>query len=262
VLATRFLQRPPAVLLHEQNAVLGRANRVLARYADRLALSFAATERLPDKPPFVVTGNPVRPAIVPRPYQPPSVWGPIRILVLGGSLGARVLSEVVPSALTKLPARLRNRLHVVQQCRAEDLARVRAAYTAAMIPAELDSFFADVADRLATAHLVIARAGASTVAELAVMGRPAILVPLPGAIDDHQTANARALSEAGGAWTVAQSDFSPAELCGRIVELFDDPERLVRAAAAAAATGRADAAAGLADLAIELTTQRVTGGAA
>ena len=262
VLATRLLRRRPAVLLHEQNAVLGRANRVLARDADRLALSFAATERLPDKPPVVVTGNPVRPAIVPKAYRAPVADGPIRVLVLGGSLGARVLSEVVPSALMKLPSDLRGRLHVVQQCRAEDLARVRATYTAAMISAELDSFFADVADRLAAAHLVIGRAGASSVAELAVVGRPAILVPLPGAIDDHQAANARALAEAGGAWTIAQPDFSPAGLCRRITELLKDPDRLVQAAAAAAAAGRTDAAARLADAVIELAAARVTAGGA
>lgn len=262
VLATRFLRRRPAVLLHEQNAVLGRANRVLAGDADRLALSFAATERLPDKPPVVVTGNPVRPTIVPKPYRAPVTDGPIRLLVLGGSLGARVLSEVVPSALTKLPTSVRERLHVAQQCRPEDLARVRATYTAAMISAELDSFFADVADRLAAAHLVVGRAGASTVAELAVMGRPAILVPLPGAIDDHQAANARALAESGAAWTVAQPDFSPAELCRRIAELLNDPDRLVGAAAAAAAAGRADAAARLADVVMELATARVSAGGA
>jgi UDP-N-acetylglucosamine--N-acetylmuramyl-(pentapeptide) pyrophosphoryl-undecaprenol N-acetylglucosamine transferase len=262
VLATRLLRRRPAVLLHEQNAVLGRANRVLAGDANRLALSFATTERLPEKPPVVVTGNPVRPTIFPRPYRAPVADGPIRLLVLGGSLGARVLSDVVPSALTKLPADLRRRLHVVQQCRAEDLARVRATYTAAMISAELDSFFPDVADRLAAAHLVVGRAGASSVAELAVMGRPAILVPLPGAIDNHQAANARALAEHGAAWTIPQPEFSPAELCRRITELLNDPDRLVRAAAAATAAGRTDAAARLADVVLELAAARVTVGGA
>lgn len=262
VLATRLLRRRPAVLLHEQNAVLGRANRLLARDADRLALSFAATERLPDMPPVVVTGNPVRPAIVPKTYQAPVADGPIRLLVLGGSLGARVLSDVVPSALTKLPSELRSRLHVVQQCRAEDLARVRATYTAAVISAELDSFFADIADRLAATHLVVGRAGASSVAELAVVGRPAILVPLPGAIDDHQAANARALVEPGAAWTIAQPDFTPAELCRHITGLLNDPDRLVRAATAAAAAGRTDAAARLADVVSELAAARVTAGGA
>ena len=153
----------------------------------------------------MVTGNPVRAGdrrARGAPYAPPT--GTLRLLVLGGSLGARVFSDVVPPALAALPEALRARLAVAQQCRAEDLDRVRAAYAAAGIAAELATFFPDVAEQLAAAHLVIARAGASTVAELAVAGRPAILVPLPGAIDDHQTANARALAEAGGAWVMPQ----------------------------------------------------------
>ena len=141
------------------------------------------------------------------PYVPPT--DTIRLLVLGGSLGARVFSDVVPTALASLPDGLLSRVSVVQQCRAEDLGRVRAAYDLAGIDAELSAFFPDVAEKLASAHLVIARAGASTVAELAVAGRPAILVPLPGAIDDHQSANARALAEARGASVIAQRDFSP-----------------------------------------------------
>jgi UDP-N-acetylglucosamine--N-acetylmuramyl-(pentapeptide) pyrophosphoryl-undecaprenol N-acetylglucosamine transferase len=261
VLATRMLRQRPAVLLHEQNAVLGRANRALARYADRLALSFAATARIPDGARTAVTGNPVRAAIVASPYEPAAADGPVRVLVLGGSLGARVLSEVVPSALTRLPPALRARLQVVQQCRAEDLARVRATYTAAAIPAELDSFFVDAPARLAAAHLVIARAGASTVAELAAIGRPAILVPLPGAIDDHQAANARALADAGAAWTIAQPAFTPEELGRRIGEVLAEPERLARAAASAASLGRADAAARVADLVVELASARASAGA-
>ncbi len=198
VLGARLLRRRPSVILHEQNAVLGRANRFLAARADVLALSFAATGRVPGKMSATVTGNPVRPAIglaqigYVAPLAQPA--DRIRLLVLGGSLGARVFSDVVPVALTSLPVSLRNRLSVVQQCRAEDLERVRGAYLEAGVAAELSVFFPDVAERLAAAHLVIARAGASTVAELAVAGRPAILVPLPGAIDDHQSANARALA--------------------------------------------------------------------
>lgn len=256
VLATRLLARRPAVVLHEQNAVLGRANRWLARHADRLALSFPETARVPNGANVVVTGNPVRPAFARKPYPPSVADDPIRVLVLGGSLGARVLSEVVPSALARLPAGLRSRLQVTQQCRKEDLARVRATYTAAMIPADLESFFHDIPDRMSAAHLVIARAGASTVAELAAMGRPAILVPLPGAIDDHQSANARFLAAAGAAWAMDQREFTPEALTQRLAQLLNDPDQLARAAAAAAEAGRTDAATHLADVVAEVIEAR------
>jgi UDP-N-acetylglucosamine--N-acetylmuramyl-(pentapeptide) pyrophosphoryl-undecaprenol N-acetylglucosamine transferase len=256
VLATRFMRHRPTVILHEQNAVLGRANRFLARYADRLALSFAATERMPKTIESIVTGNPVRPAIAAladTPYTPPS--NSIRLLVLGGSLGARVFSDVVPTALALLPDALVSRIKVVQQCRPEDLGRVRAAYDLAGIDAELSAFFPDIADKLASAHLVIARAGASTVAELAVAGRPALLVPLPGAIDDHQSANARALTEARGASMIVQRDFSPEALCERLATLLATPDMLVHAAHAARNIARPDATARLADLVEALMRQ-------
>jgi UDP-N-acetylglucosamine--N-acetylmuramyl-(pentapeptide) pyrophosphoryl-undecaprenol N-acetylglucosamine transferase len=168
--------------------------------------------------------------------------------VLGGSLGARVFSDVVPAALANLPAALRLRLRVTQQCRAEDIERVRTAYVAAGIAAELATFFADVAERLASAHLVIARAGASTVAELAVVGRPSILVPLPHAIDDHQTANAAALAGAGGAWLLPQAGLTPGSLGLRLERLLSEPALLRDAAVHAATVGHAGAAARLADL--------------
>ena len=255
VLATRLLRRRPAVVLHEQNAVLGRANRFLARHADRLALSFAATERVPNVR-TVVTGNPVRrviEALATAPYVPPA--DEIRLLVLGGSLGARVFSDIVPAALAALPDGLLSRVSVVQQCRTEDLERVRAVYDLAGIGAELSAFFPDVANRLAAAHLVIARAGASTVAELAVAGRPAILVPLPGAIDDHQSANARALAEARGASVIAQRDFSPEVLRERLAALLAEPDMLNHAAAAVRRVACPDAAARLADLVESLMRQ-------
>jgi UDP-N-acetylglucosamine--N-acetylmuramyl-(pentapeptide) pyrophosphoryl-undecaprenol N-acetylglucosamine transferase len=264
VLAARFLSPRPPVVLHEQNAVLGRANRFLARHASVLALSFAGTSRVPSKVRRVVTGNPVRPAVTilsQAGYEAPAgprhdgsiqggsiQGGSIRLLVLGGSLGARVFSDIVPGALERLPEAMRARLHVTQQCRAEDLDRVRAAYFASGISAELAPFFADIADRLRTAHLVIARAGASTVAELAVAGRPAILVPLPGAIDDHQTANARALANAGGAWVLPQSDFIAATLTERLNTLLPDPAALASAASFARRVARPDAAAALANV--------------
>jgi UDP-N-acetylglucosamine--N-acetylmuramyl-(pentapeptide) pyrophosphoryl-undecaprenol N-acetylglucosamine transferase len=249
VMASRLLRRRPRVVLHEQNAVLGRANRFLAVRSNVLALNFAATTRLPPKVPTVVTGNPVRPAIAAlaqTPYEAPA--DKINLLILGGSLGARVFSEVVPAALALLPDALRRRISVVQQCRPEDLERVRAAYQQAGTTAELSPFFADVASRLAAAHLVIARAGASTVAELAVAGRPSILVPLPGAIDDHQSANARVLGQAGGACVAPQPHFTPAALAERLTAILNDPAALIAASAAARGQAHADAAARLADL--------------
>jgi UDP-N-acetylglucosamine--N-acetylmuramyl-(pentapeptide) pyrophosphoryl-undecaprenol N-acetylglucosamine transferase len=255
ILATRLMRHRPTVILHEQNAVLGRANRFLSAYADRLALSFVTTEQVP-KVATAVTGNPVRTAVVAlaeMPYVPPAQS--IRLLVLGGSLGARVFSDVVPTALASLPDHLLSRLSIVQQCRPEDLGRVRAAYDLAGIDAELSDFFPDVAGRLASAHLVIARAGASTVAELAIAGRPSILVPLPGAIDDHQSANARALAEARGASVIAQRDFAPGALCDRLAALLASPDMLAHAARAARGIARPDATARLADLVEDLVRQ-------
>lgn len=256
VLASRLLRRRPRVVLHDQNAVLGRANRLLARFADTLALSHAATARVPAGVPTVVTGNPVRPALLRvagSPYEPPAEE--LRLLVLGGSLGARVFSDVVPAALALLPAEARARLSVTQQCRPEDLARVTEAYAASGIRAELASFFADVAGLLACAHLVICRGGGSTVAELAVVGRPAIIVPLPIAIDDDQAANARGLVEAGGAWMVRQPEFTPDNLARRIATLSALPAVLAAAAQAARGCAIADAAACLADLVEATITQ-------
>ena len=261
ILAARLLRRAPAVVLQEQNAVLGRANRFLAGRADVLALGFEHTARVPAGMVTTVTGNPVRQAIAALAsvaYQPPAAR--IRLLVLGGSLGARVFSDVVPAALALLPAALRGRIDLVQQTRPEDLERVRAAYAALDVPAALSPFFGDVAERLAASHLVIARAGASTVAELAAAGRPAILVPLPGAIDDHQSANARALALAGGAAAMAQSGFTPAALAKTMDDLLGDPASLARMAAAARGTARVDAASRLADL-VEARMTRTTASA-
>ncbi len=256
VLAARTLARRPSVVLHEQNAVLGRANRFLARHADTLALSVAETARVPSGLRVVVTGNPVRPGIAAiGSYTPPAHDGVFRLLVLGGSLGARVLSDMVPASVGALPPALRARLSVVQQCRGEDLARVRAAYAQAGIPAELATFFPDVAERLAIAHLVVARAGASTVAELAVSGRPAILVPLPGAIDDHQRANARALVSAGAARMIQQGELTPPALSAMLADVLADPDQLAEAADAAHSLARADAAERLADLVDTLIAQ-------
>jgi UDP-N-acetylglucosamine--N-acetylmuramyl-(pentapeptide) pyrophosphoryl-undecaprenol N-acetylglucosamine transferase len=248
VTATRLMRNAPPVVLHEQNAVLGRANRAMAGRAAVIALSFASTTRIPAGTASVVTGNPVRTAFTSLTLDA-AVTEELHLLVLGGSLGARVFSDAVPAALASLPAGLRARLRVVQQCRPEDLQRVGVAYAASGIQAELASFFTDIPARLAVANLVIARAGASTMAELAVAGRPAILVPLPGAIDDHQTANAQALAQAGGAWVIAQSGIDA--LGSRLAVLLADPAALTKAGQAARIVARRDAAARLADLVLQ-----------
>ncbi len=258
ILGASLLRRRPALLLHEQNAVLGRANRLLARRCDLLALSQADTARVPPGTRTEIVGNPVRAtlaALAGHAYATPTER--VELLVLGGSLGARVFSDVVPSALALLPAELRARLHVVQQCRGEDLERVRAAYDRSGIDAELASFFANVATRLRHAHLVVARAGASTVAELAIAGRPSILVPLPNAIDDHQSANARTLERAGAAWVVPQPQFEPQGLAVQIANLLQNPDVLMAAARAAATHAHADAASALADATLRLVAERV-----
>ncbi|AHJ64824.1 undecaprenyldiphospho-muramoylpentapeptide beta-N-acetylglucosaminyltransferase [Granulibacter bethesdensis] len=250
VLGARLRARNVPVILHEQNAVLGRANRLLARKIHCLALSFASTSHVPAGTRTLVTGNPVRPAIAAlagTSYTPPGTEGVINLLILGGSLGARVLSDVVPAALALLPPALRQRMRVTQQCRAEDIDHVRMAYAACGIEAILAPFFTDVATLIADAHLVIARAGASTVAELATIGRPAIMVPLPGAIDDHQTANARILVDAQGGWMIRQPDFTPDTLAARIAGLLAEPGTLADAARNAARLGMQDAVARLAD---------------
>jgi UDP-N-acetylglucosamine--N-acetylmuramyl-(pentapeptide) pyrophosphoryl-undecaprenol N-acetylglucosamine transferase len=251
VVAARLGRLKIPVILHEQNAVLGRANRALSGMATMLALSASPTTRVPSGARTEVVGNPVRPAIAAladHPYAAPEPGGTINLLVTGGSLGARVLSAVVPSALIALPENLRTRLRVVQQARQEDGAAVRAAYEAAGIAAEVAPFFTDMAGYLGAAHLVIARAGASTTAELAVAGRPAILVPLPGAIDDHQTANAAVLGNAGAAWVFAQPRFTAEAVMAQLTTLLNDPAALTTAAVAARAQSRVVAVDALADL--------------
>jgi UDP-N-acetylglucosamine--N-acetylmuramyl-(pentapeptide) pyrophosphoryl-undecaprenol N-acetylglucosamine transferase len=237
-------------VLHEQNAILGRANRLLAARVKGIAASFIETPLALARARVEHTGNPVRPAICAlrgAPYQAPAGDEPVEILVLGGSQGARIFSEIVPTALKLLPEALRRRLRVTQQARQEDLERARAAYQEAGVEPELAPFFHDVPSRLSRAHLAIARSGASTCAELTVVGRPAILVPYPFAVDDHQTANARALERGGAAWVVPQPEFSAAALARRLEELVADPSRLAEAASAAHRQGRPDAASRLAD---------------
>lgn len=261
MLAASWLGIPTAI--HEQNAVLGRANRLLASRVQRIATCYAQVQNLDPtwNRKVVHTGMPVRAAVVAmRETRYPELEGdsPIRLLVLGGSQGARILSEVVPAALERLPQALRHRLEVAQQCRPEDMDAVRTLYDDNAINADLATFFADVPERLAAAHLVIARSGASTVGELTVLGRPAILVPYPHAIDDHQTANARAVDEAGGAWLMPQPAFTPEALASRLQSLLTQPGTLARAAGCARAAGRPDAATQLADLAVGLLSKELT----
>jgi len=257
--AAVYLRLP--TLIHEQNAVLGRANRLLAPLARQIATGFvtAAGLRSADGARAVHTGNPVRAAFLEagrKDYFPPPQGGPIELLVLGGSQGAHVLSEIVPPALMMLPVGLRKRLRISQQARPEDVATVSEMYREGGIVAELNSFFDDVPERLARAHLVICRAGASTVAELAAVGRPALLIPYPFATDDHQTANARALSDAGGGWMIPQSGLASATLAARLEDLLADNSVLVTAARRACEFGRRDATQQLAQLALSLERGR------
>jgi UDP-N-acetylglucosamine--N-acetylmuramyl-(pentapeptide) pyrophosphoryl-undecaprenol N-acetylglucosamine transferase len=242
-----------ATVLHEQNAILGRANRLLASRVGTIATSFVTVGAMRANPRtrIVETGNPVRPAIAAlrgAPYAAPAADGPIRILITGGSQGARILSAVVPAALAQLDPELKRRLAVMQQARGEDLAEVRRAYQAAGIEADTAPFFDDVPARLARAHLVIARAGASTVAEITTVGRPAILVPYRYAADDHQTANAAALAAETAARVIAETAFTPERLAAEIAALVAAPQDLEALAAAARRLGRPDAAAQLADI--------------
>ena len=244
-------------LIHEQNAILGRANHFLAPRVRRIALSFAATARLgpAERARAAETGNPVRPSIAAqreRAYAAPTADGAIELVITGGSQGARIFSEIVPAALIRLPATLRARLRLSQQARQEDIDSVRSAYAANGIAAELASFFEDVPARLARAQLVIARAGASTIAELAAIGRPALLIPYPQAADDHQSANAGAFTRGGAGWAMAQSEFTADGLAGFLAETLAAPDRLAQAAAAAKALGRPLAARSLADLTLAM----------
>lgn len=249
------LRRLPAVL-HEQNAVLGRANRLVLGGVERVAMSFADTQYIPDNDNRArLVGNPVREAVRKlrgSPYRPPAADRVIDILVFAGSQGAASFSKVIPEAILSLPAPLRARLRLVQQCRPEDLDRVRTVYKRAGIVAELAPFFSDLPQRLAAAHLVIGRSGASTVAELAALGRPSILVPYPHAADDHQTANASAFHATGACIVIPHAKFDGPTLAGHLKAVLEDPQRLAGMAGAAYAAGRPDAATRLADVVGEL----------
>lgn len=240
-------------ILHEQNAVLGRANRLLAPRTSAIATSHAQVAHLAPglKGRVTLTGMPVREAVLARRGTPyPALGGndPIRVLILGGSQGATILSEVVPAAMARLPQALKARLRVAQQCRPEDIEAVRALYAEAGIEARLETFFHDVPDAMASAHLIISRAGASSVAEITAIGRPSILVPYLHAVDDHQSANAHAIDDASAGWLMPQKGFTPESLATRLETLFTQAGTLSAAAACALAAGVPDAAKRLADL--------------
>jgi len=240
-------------VIHEQNAVLGRVNRFLANKVSAIATAYRQVDRLDEKHAAKthLVGNPVRAEVLAlreQPYPEFSEDGLLRVLVTGGSQGARVLSEVVPDGLAMLQPALRTRLQVIQQCRPEDIEAVRQRYAGHQIPAELATYFEDMAERLADAHLFIGRAGASTIAELGAVGRPAILIPLPIATDDHQAANTREIVEAGGARAIRQAKFTAVELAKQIQAMAQHPHSLANAAHAAWNTGYPKAATDLADL--------------
>ncbi|TSJ60372.1 undecaprenyldiphospho-muramoylpentapeptide beta-N-acetylglucosaminyltransferase [Starkeya sp. 3C] len=255
ILAARFAGFP--TLIHEANAVMGRANSLLAPRVTAIATGYpdicAADSALAAKAHH--TGNPVRPAVIEAagiPFAAPAPDGPIDLLVFGGSQGARVMSEIVPPGVERLDPALRARLNIVQQAREEDIEAVRATYARLGVRAELAPFFGDLPARMAHAHLVIARSGAMTVAELGVIGRPSVLVPLPGALDQDQLANATALANGGGAVLMPQSHFTPDSFAELVTRLAADPGRLASMAADARRMGRADAAERLAELVVTI----------
>jgi UDP-N-acetylglucosamine--N-acetylmuramyl-(pentapeptide) pyrophosphoryl-undecaprenol N-acetylglucosamine transferase len=249
------LRRIPTVI-HDANAVMGRANRMLSSRVSAIATSFPGMTL---DPPLAAkasfTGNPVRPMVIAaagEPYPALDDGDPIRLLVFGGSQGARVMSDVVPAAVEAMAPALRARLAIVQQARGEDETRVRDAYARLGVSAEVAPFFSDLPARIAAAHLIVSRSGASTVAELAAIGRPAILVPLPHALDQDQLANANVLAKAGGAIVLKQDDFTPERLAGEIARLAADAGKLPAMAAGAKSAGVLDAADRLADLVLRV----------
>jgi UDP-N-acetylglucosamine--N-acetylmuramyl-(pentapeptide) pyrophosphoryl-undecaprenol N-acetylglucosamine transferase len=249
VLTAARMQNLP-IILHELDSILGRTNRLFVKRATRVTTAYPHVVDLAIDPArIVLTGTPVRPGFAPLPYNAPSPPAPIRLFVVGGSQGARVLSDVVPDALSALPETLRARLRVVQQARAEDRTRVEQRYAALGIAAEISSFFTDMPMRIGDAHLVISRSGASTAAELTCVGRPSLLIPYKFAMNDHQSRNAQALAEAGAAVVLAQDACTPQTLAATIAPLLGDSDRLSAMAAAAQALGIPDAAERLADVA-------------
>ncbi len=246
-------------MIHEQNAVMGRANKALAKRVQAIAGGFLPEGQGELAAKIMTTGNPVRPAVLAAaqvPYVASRGRDPFRLVVFGGSQGAQFFSSAVPTALSLLDASDRERLVVTQQARPEDQGRVNSCFAKLKAPVDVSPFFADMAERLAMAHLVICRSGASTVSEIAVIGRPSILVPYPYALDHDQAANAAALVATGGAQVVAQSELSPERLSAMIASAMKEPERLETMAAAAKRAGHPDAAVALADMVVAVAERR------
>jgi UDP-N-acetylglucosamine--N-acetylmuramyl-(pentapeptide) pyrophosphoryl-undecaprenol N-acetylglucosamine transferase len=251
------LARGVPSMIHEQNSVMGRANRFLAPMVKAVALSFEDTKYLEGKltEKSYVTGTPLRDNVLEQRgniYQPPQPGQPLNLLCFGGSQGARFFSDTMPIALQLLPQEVRDRLMVVQQCREEDIDRVFDAYEVAGVAAELATFFEDLPYRMGGAHLVICRSGATTCAELAALGRPAVLVPLPNSVDNDQLENATRFEKAGAGWCFEQSIMTPERLAGTLRRLFEEPATLARAASRSKSLARFDAVARLADLVVTL----------
>jgi UDP-N-acetylglucosamine--N-acetylmuramyl-(pentapeptide) pyrophosphoryl-undecaprenol N-acetylglucosamine transferase len=241
-------------MVHEQNGVLGRVNQLFAKRVDQIACGTWPTE-LPSGIEGIHTGNPVRAAILRRagaPYIPPGDY-PMSILVMGGSQGARIMSDIVPPAIAALPEHIRRNIRVSHQARAEDLYRVTEYYASELISAEVQTFFDDVPNRMADAQLVISRSGASTVADVSVIGRPAIWVPYAGAIRDEQTANARQLVEAGAAVIMTEAEFDVAQVTEKLTELLSNEQGMMKMAQTAMACGVPDATERLVQLVEDLT---------
>ena len=248
--------------VHEQNAILGRANRMVAAGAEFLAHGFSLLERTPDKARShsIEIGNPVRDNVIDaarEPFSLPDKGDEVSVLIFGGSQGASLISRVVPAAIAMLPDDLRSRLKITQQARESEMTAVKEAYAAAGVRAEVAPFFSDLPARLAKSHLVIARAGASSVTELAMIGRPSVLVPLAIAMDDHQAANARSLADRGAAIVIAEQEFTPEKLRAQFYDLVSDPQLLGHMASQAKGAVRSDAAASLADLVEKMVRDRV-----
>lgn len=255
-MSAAFILRKPR-MIHEQNGVLGRVNKIFSKRVDKVACGTWPTD-LPDGVEGVPVGNPVRGAILERAgagYIAPGDY-PMSILVMGGSQGARILSDVVPPAISALPSNIRRNIRVSHQAREEDLPRVAQYYADEGIPADVQTFFNDVPTRMSEAQLVIARAGASTIADLSVIGRPSILVPYAAATGDHQTANARQLVEHGAALMVAEADFQVDSLSEQIAATLSDPNAALNMAQSALACGKPDATQTLVDLTLALADTR------
>jgi UDP-N-acetylglucosamine--N-acetylmuramyl-(pentapeptide) pyrophosphoryl-undecaprenol N-acetylglucosamine transferase len=247
-------------MIHEQNAVMGRANKALAARVQGIAGGFLPEDGGVFREKAVTTGNPVRPAIIAAanvPYAPSHPGEPFNLVVFGGSQGAQFFSKAMPTAISLLDDALRVRLRITQQVRPEDMEMVSGCVAKLEMGADIAPFFTDMAERLAAAHLVICRSGASTVSEISVIGRPAVLVPYPHALDHDQAANAAALAETGGAKVIAQSDLSPEKIAAILTAVMNDPEKLARMAAAAKQAGKPDAANLLADM-VEVIAARRT----